>query len=455
MTTHAYEPVNTQHPPHDIAAEQATLGGILKLATESTNKAHERLAEVLDIAPPEVFYRSAHQVILTAMTALSDRGEPLDAIAVNKELLARGETSTTGGSVYLHTLVDETPSPASTTYHAKIVADRAILRRLVEVGTRIAQIGYTGEGDVADLVEIARAEVDSITVQGSVNDPHTSTLAEDYPTFLDEMEYGLDEGEGIPYPYADLQKKIGDMIPGQLITVGGGPGQGKTTLGLDLARHAARNGNRVLFHAQEMTRREVQAAILAAEQRIPREKLVFGKVLDLLDDAEKQRYLRHAQEIADLDITVDDSADVTLSRIRAQIGRMERTGGAPNLVVIDYLQLMDKPEAEREDLRVKAVTTELKKIAKERGLVVVLLSQVRQSAGDREDGVPLLSDFADSASPSRDSNVCLMLSTPGKIDPNHPRAGEAILNVAKNRGGMTGRIDLSAQLHLSRFANLG
>src|SRR5690625_1891487 len=156
MTAHAYEPVDTHQPPNDIAAEQATLGGILKLATESTNKAHERLAEVLDIAPPEVFYRSAHQVILTAMTALSDRGEPLDAIAVNKELLARGETSTTGGSVYLHTLVDATPSPASTTYHAKIVADCAILRRLVEVGTRIAQIGYTGEGDVADLVEIAR-----------------------------------------------------------------------------------------------------------------------------------------------------------------------------------------------------------------------------------------------------------------------------------------------------------
>ena len=445
-------PTNHQEPPNDIEAEQATLGGLLTAA--SPRVAHELLAEVLELAGPEVFYRPAHQVILTAMVSLADRGEPLDAIAVNKELLARGETATTGGSVYLHTLAQKIPSVANTTYYAKAVADVAILRRLVEVGTRITQLGNTGKGDDTELVEIARNEVNAITVDGSTNDPDTILLADDYPAFLDEMEHGLDEGEGIEPPYADLQDRIGDLMPGQLITIGGRPGQGKTAIGLDMTRHAARRGHRVLFHSLEMTRREVQTRILAAEQRISLEKLVPGKVMDLLNDVEKQRYLEHAQTIDDLHIVVDDSASVSLSRIKAQIGRMERNGGAPSLVVIDYLQLMDKPDAEREDLRIKEVTTALKQLAKDKHLTIVLLSQVRRESATREDGVPLLSDFADSASVERDSNICLMLSTPGKDDPDHPRAGEAILNVAKNRGGKTGRVDLSAQLHLAQFANL-
>lgn len=165
-------PTHHQEPPNDIEAEQATLGGLLTAA--SPRVAHELLAEVLELAGPEVFYRPAHQIILTAMTTLADRGEPLDAIAVNKELLARGETATTGGSVYLHTLTQKIPSVANTTYYAKAVADVAILRRLVQVGTRIAQIGRTGEGDVVDLVEIARNEVNAITADGSTNDPDTT-----------------------------------------------------------------------------------------------------------------------------------------------------------------------------------------------------------------------------------------------------------------------------------------
>lgn len=446
-----FEPTHRE-PPHDIDAEQAVLGGLL--TAPSPRAAHELLAEVLELAPPTVFYRPAHQVILSAMVTLADRGEPMDAIAVNTELLARGETGATGGGTYLHTLTQAIPTVANTTYYAKIVSDKAVLRALVEVGTRIAQIGYTGQGDVIDLVELARNAVNAIATDGSTDDPDTVLLADDYPAFLDEMEHGLDEGEGVPLPYADLQDRIGDLMPGQLITIGGRPGQGKTAVGLDMARHAARHGRRVLFHSLEMTRREVQTRILSAEQRIPLEKLIPGKVMDLLNDTERERYIRHAETIDALSITVDDRAGVSLSRIKAQIGRMERNGGAPALVVIDYLQLMDKPDADREDLRIKEVTTGLKRLAKDKHLSIVLLSQVRRESVNREDGVPLLSDFADSASVERDSNICLMLSTPGKDDPDHPLAGEAILNVAKNRGGKTGRVDLSAQLHLAQFANL-
>lgn len=457
MTELAYDhdldhPSEHRQLPHDITAEQATLGGLLTAPTPRA--AGELLAEVLELAPPEAFYRPAHQIILTAMTTLADQGAPLDAIAVNKALLAAGQTAATGGAPYLHTLTQTIPTVANTTYYAKAVADVAVLRRLVEVGTRIAQLGYTGEGDIADLVEAARTEVNDITVDGSTNDPDTTLLADDFPAFLDELEHGLDQGVGVPLPYADLQDMVGDLMPGQLITFGGAPGQGKTALALDLSRHAARHGRRVLFHSLEMTRREVQTRILSAEQRIPMDKLVPGKAMDLLNDDEKQRCLRHAETISDLDITVDDSANVGLSRVKAQIGRMERNGGAPHLIVIDYLQLMDKPAADREDLRIKEVTNGLKRLAKEKNVTIVLLSQVRRAAVEREDGVPLLSDFADSASVERDSNLCIMLSTPGKHDPDHPRAGEAILSVAKNRGGKTGRVDLSAQLHLAQFANL-
>lgn len=439
-------------PPNDIIAEQATLGGIL--IAKSPQAAHDLLAEVLELAPPQAFYRPAHQIILTTMTTLADKGEPLDSIAVNKALLATGQTAVTGGAPYLHTLTQTIPTVANTVYYAKIVSDTAVMRRLVEVGTRITQLGHTGQGDIADLVEAARNAVNDITVEGSTNDPDTTLLADDFPAFLAELEHGLDQGVGVPLPYADLQDMVGDLMPGQLITFGGAPGQGKTALALDLSRHAARHGRRVLFHSLEMTRREVQTRILSAEQRIPMDKLVPGKVMDLLTDDEKQRCLRHAETISDLDITVDDSANVGLSRIKAQIGRMERNGGAPHLIVIDYLQLMDKPAADREDLRIKEVTNGLKRLAKEKNVTIVLLSQVRRAAVEREDGVPLLSDFADSASVERDSNLCIMLSTPGKHDPDHPRAGEAILSVAKNRGGKTGRVDLSAQLHLAQFANL-
>lgn len=441
-------------PPHDIAAEQVAIGAVL--AAPNPARAHELLGQIVAIAPPAVFYRPAHALLLETLTELADHNQPLDARTVNAHMIKHGTSVQAGGAPYLHTLTDAVPTVAQGPYFAKVVADKAVLRLLVQIGTRIAQLGWQGEGDIDTLVEYARDLVSSITNTGAAHDPNVTTLEEGLPAFMDRLESGAPTSDTVPVPYLDLAEKFngGGFAPGNLVTLGARPGHGKTTIALDVMRCAAKAGKRVLFHSLEMGRDELDIKLAAAETNIATTELTPGKEGAKLSESQWERLRDYMGRASSMDIVIDEKPDCSLARVKARVNALERAGALPDLVVVDYVQLMETEEAERRDLRIAALTRGLKILAKEKGLVVLLLAQVRRESVDRTDGVPRPSDFAESSALEKDANICLMVATPHVDDLEHERSGETIVFVAKNRGGPVGEVGLSCQFQYSRCGNL-
>ena len=212
-------------PPHDVAAEQCVLGGMLL--------SKDAISDVIEVIRPTDHYRPAHQLIHEAILDLYGRGEPADAITVANELTRRGEIARVGGGVYLHTLIASVPTAANAGYYARIVRERAILRRLVEAGTRIVQFGYAGEADADDLVDRAQAEVYAVTDRRTSED--YQSLSEIMPGALDEIEaIGSRGGDltGVPTGFTDLDHLTNGLHPGQMIVIAARPAVGKA-LALD------------------------------------------------------------------------------------------------------------------------------------------------------------------------------------------------------------------------------
>src|SRR5271165_6123398 len=237
-------------PPHDVAAEQCVLGGMLL--------SKDAISDVIEVIRPVDHYRPAHQLVHEAILDLYARGEPADPITVSNELSRRGELSRIGGAPYLHTLIASVPTAANAGYYARIVRERAILRRLVEAGTRIVQFGYAGDAEADDLVDRAQAEVYAITDHRVTEDYHS--LADIMPGALDEIEAIGSRGDGmtgVPTGFADFDSLTNGLHPGQMVVIAARPAVGKSTLALDFARSAAVKHNMatVLF-SLEMGRNE-------------------------------------------------------------------------------------------------------------------------------------------------------------------------------------------------------
>jgi replicative DNA helicase len=214
-------------PPHDLLAEQSALGGMLL--------SKDAVADVIETVRGVDFYIPKHEVVFDAILSLYSHGEPTDVIAVTDELTKSGQLQRGGGAEYLHTLTGLVPTAANAGYYATIVAEKAVLRRLVEAGTRIVQMGYASEGEVTDLVNNAQAEIYGVT--GGVESEDYVPLVEAIDTAVDEIERarGRDgEMAGVPTGFAELDDLTNGLHGGQLIIVAARPGLGKSTPGLDL-----------------------------------------------------------------------------------------------------------------------------------------------------------------------------------------------------------------------------
>src|ERR1700752_4205456 len=207
-------------PPHDVAAEQCVLGGMLL--------SKDAISDVIEVIRPVDHYRPAHQLVHEAILDLYARGEPADPITVSNELSRRAELSRIGGAPYLHTLIASVPTAANAGYYARIVRERAILRRLVEAGTRIVQLGYTGGGDADELVDRAEAEIYGVTERRVSED--FLPLSEIMPGALDEIEAIGSRGGtlgGVPTGFADLDALTNGLHPGQMVVIAARPAIGK------------------------------------------------------------------------------------------------------------------------------------------------------------------------------------------------------------------------------------
>ncbi|MGO2110835.1 MAG: replicative DNA helicase [Pseudoclavibacter sp.] len=431
-------------PPHDLLAEQSALGGMLL--------SKDAVADVVESVRGVDFYVPKHEIIFEAIQDLYATGEPTDVITVTDQLTKSGELSRAGGAEYLHTLAGIVPTAANAGYYAEIVGERAVLRRLVEAGTRIVQMGYGGEGEVVELVNQAQAEIYGVT--GGVESEDFVPLG----VAIEEAQNDIDIAQnrdgamaGVPTGFTEFDRLTNGLHGGQLIIVAARPGLGKSTLALDFARSAALHHDQpAIFFSLEMGRSELAMRMMSAEASVRLNKMRTGG----LDQNDQADLARAAGRINDKPLFLDDSPNMTLVEIRAKCRRIKQKHGL-KLVVIDYLQLMTSGKrVESRQQEVSEFSRALKLLAKELDVPVIALSQLNRNSEQRADKKPQVSDLRESGSLEQDADMVLLLHRDGAYEKDHPRAGEADLIVAKHRNGPTDTIALSFQGHLSRFGNM-
>ncbi|MFC7485646.1 replicative DNA helicase [Knoellia sp. CPCC 206453] len=435
-------PPDDRLPPQDLGAEQSVLGSML------LNK--DAIADCLEVTKSTDFYRPAHELIYDAVLDLYGRGEPADAITVADELNKRGDLTRVGGQAYLHQLIQSVPTAANAGYYAEIVHERAVLRRLVEAGTRIVQMGYgQGEGDVDEIVNRAQAEVYSVAEKRGGEDYHQ--LGELLNATMEEIEAAAgrtDDLTGVPTGFLELDTLTNGLHPGQMIVIAARPAVGKSTLGIDIARAAAIKHNMATaVFSLEMSRTEITMRILSAEATIQLQDLRKG----LKGQEQWNKLARVMGKISDAPLFIDDSPNMSLMEIRSKCRRLKQQHNL-RMVIIDYLQLMSSgKKVESRQQEVAEFSRALKLLAKELEVPVIAISQLNRGPEQRTDKRPQMSDLRESGSIEQDADMVILLHR-DRSDPE--RDGEADVIVAKHRNGPTADIVLAFQGHYSRFSNM-
>lgn len=437
-------------PPQDLAAEQSVLGAMLL--------SKDAIADVVESLRAVDFYKPAHALIYDAILDLYARGEPADPITVAAEIDRAGSLQRVGGAVYLHTLVSLVPTAANAGYYAQIVSEKAILRRLVDAGTRIVRLGYgggdgsPGSGEIDDIVDRAEREIYDVTERRT---------SEDYVVLEDMLQPTMDEIDaiasrggvsvGVPTGFSSLDELTNGLHPGQMVIVAARPGVGKSTLALDWARNASvkHHLTSVIF-SLEMSRSEITMRLLSAEAEIKLAAMRSGR----MGDHEWKKIVRRMGEISGAPLFIDDSPNMTMMEIRAKARRLKQRHDL-KLIVVDYLQLMSSSKrVESRQQEVSEISRQMKLLAKELEVPVVAISQLNRGPEQRNDKRPMLSDLRESGSLEQDADMVILVHRPDAWEAEDPRAGEADLIVAKHRNGPTATVTVAHQLHYSRFKDL-
>jgi len=425
-------------------AEQSVLGGMLL--------SKDAIADVVDRIRGADFYQPSHELIFETVMALYGQGEPADAVTVAAALSRSGDLQRVGGASYLHTLVASVPTAANAGYYADIVREKAILRRLVTAGTRIAQLGYSAQGEVDAIVDRAQAEVYDVT---------SDRTSEDYQVLADLMHDAMQEIEtianrgggmvGVPTGFTDLDALTNGLHPGQMIVVAARPAVGKSTVGLDFARSASiKHGLTSAIFSLEMSRTEIVMRLLSAEAQIALQHMRSGS----MSEADWSRMAKHMSRVSEAPLFIDDSPNLTMMEIRAKCRRLKQRNDL-RLVIIDYMQLMTSGrKVESRQQEVSEFSRSMKLLAKELDVPVIAISQLNRGPEQRTDKRPMVSDLRESGSIEQDADIVMLLHREDMYEPESMRAGEADFIIAKHRNGPTATISVAFQGHYSRFVDL-
>jgi replicative DNA helicase len=431
-------------PPHNLDAELSVLGAMLE--------SKEAIANVLEIVQPDDFYKPAHSLIYECILDLYGKGEPADAITIAEELRRRGELDQIGGKPYISGLLEAYPTAASAAHYARIVEEHALLRRLIDAGNKVQEIGFALPEDVEDAVDEAEELVYAVGDRRLRDDIHPirGLLTEN----MEQIETLYERGEhitGLASGFGDLDEMTAGFQPSNLIIVAARPSMGKSSLLGDFALHSAnRAGQPVVIFSLEMSRHEMVQRFLSSEARVDSQRIRRGS----LQEQDWTRLSAALGRLAEAPIFIDDSANVTLMEMRAKCRRLKARHGL-GLIIIDYLQLMQSPrKSENRQQEVSEISRSLKILARELKVPVLCASQLNRGVEYRSDKRPLLADLRESGSIEQDSDLVMFLYRDEVYNPDTESRGEAELILAKHRNGPTGSVRLAFMNQYTKFASL-
>jgi replicative DNA helicase len=437
--------------PWSNEAEQAVLGAML-LDQDAALKA----AEVLD---DTMFYREGHRLLYRSMIALTERGDVIDPVTLRDELSRRGDLDRAGGMEYLASLIDVVPTAANIDYHAKIVRDKAVLRRLVEAATGIIQDVYEGHDTAGEVLDNAEHRVFQVA-QFRRSEEFTRIKELIWPTMerIEQLQAGAGSVTGVPSGFLDLDRLTAGFQRADLVILAARPSMGKTALALNIVQHAAIEHNvAVAIFSLEMSKDALVQRLLCSEGLVDAQRLRRGQLRD--DDYPK--LARAAGLLGTAPIWIDDSAALTPLAMRSKARRLKAEHDV-QLVVVDYLQLMQGPgDSENRQQEISYISRSLKALAKELDVPVVAISQLSRAPEQRggEHRRPQLSDLRESGAIEQDADlVCFIYRQEfydGPVDPksNESIEGLAEVIVGKQRNGPTGTVKLYFKKEYTRFDN--
>jgi len=439
-------------PPHSIEAEQSVLGGLLLEANA--------LDRIADLVTADDFYRQEHRLIYRQIVAMSEVAKPVDVITVAEALELAGDLDKVGGLPYLGSLAQNVPSAANIRRYGEIVRERAIMRKLAEVGTDIASSSYNPTGrDAAQLLDEAERKVLEIAEAGSRGKQGFVSMPPLLTEVVERIEtlYGRDNPSditGIATGFTDLDRKTSGLHAGDLIIVAGRPSMGKTAFSINIAENVALDSKLpVAVFSMEMGAGQLAMRMLGSVGKLNQQDLRTGKLQD--DDWGR---LTHALgKLNDAPIHIDESAALSSLELRARARRLHRQNNGLGLIVVDYLQLMSSnvgKVSENRATEISEISRSLKALAKELHVPVIALSQLNRSLEQRTDKRPVMSDLRESGAIEQDADLILFIYRDEVYNPDSQQQGKAEIIIGKQRNGPIGKVELAFRGEYTRFDNL-
>ncbi len=431
-------------PPHSIDAEESVLGALL-LSGDAANIALEKLHA-------DDFYKPSHQQIFEVVQQLFDANEPIDAVTVSEGLRRDGSLDRMGGIEALTRLIDSVPSTSNAEYYAGIVEEHSLRRRLMKVGGDIGVIAGNTQDPIAEVVDRAEQAVFAVAERQvgeglQVIDDLLGPAIEK----AEELQRNGSEVTGLSTGYRDLDSKLAGLHPTNLLILASRPGMGKTALALNIAQNVALAGNTVAIFSLEMSREEVVTRMLCANGRIDSQRLRTGR----LSEADFTKLSNAAGALYKQNIFVDDSPGLTVTEIRAKSRRLRRRPGL-DLIVVDYLQLMNGSGEENRQQEIATISRSLKNLARELHVPILALSQLNRAVESREDKRPRLGDLRESGAVEQDADVVMFIYRDEYYYPEKVESkGVAEVIIAKHRQGSVGRVEMTFLPEFTLFADMG
>ncbi len=460
-------------PPANLEAERGVLGSIMLDATSA-----EADNRVLDLClskgiTADSFYSPRNRTIFAALSALSATGMPVDCVTLNEKLRSTGQLEAAGGVSYIQSVLDDTPTSAHAEYYIDIVRQKSLLRKVIDCAAEIERKCYAAEGENADIL-LGEAEKSFLSLGGAAGSRINwdEAISRTFRSLERTFDRGADAFEGLSTGFRDLDKKIQGLKPSEMIVIAARPSVGKTSLAMNIAECCAMGQNiagqpnrvdggkrhPVLVFSLEMSTESLAKRMVLGRAGVDFFRMQQG-LMDKRERAEASERLAVASDqLRQAPIYIDDTGGLDVMDMRARARRMKKQFGI-ELIVIDYLQLCGCREFQRQgrQIEVSQVSNNIKGMAKELKLPVIVLSQLSRANEQRGDKIaqPKLSDLRDSGAIEQDADVVFLLRRPcmTKSDPEFEKKNLAIVDVAKHRNGETGEVRMNFRRTGTRFGD--
>lgn len=431
-------------PPHSEDAERSVLGAVM------LNK--DVLYDVMEEVSPDDFYNEGHKEIFCAIWELSKRNQAVDLLTVTEELKNRKGLEAAGGRAYLAQLTVDVPSTVNAAEYAKIVAEKAILRRMIKASEGITEKGYAYGTEAKSILEFAEKEIFNIAQNRQKSDytKLQDVLLENLSA-IDRATKNKDKLLGTPTGFRELDKLLNGLQKSNLVIVAARPAMGKTAFALNIAQQTAvKEGSSVIIFSLEMSKEQLGQRLLSVQSRVEMSKLQRGT----LEKNDWERVNLAIDDMSRAKLVIDDTPGISLMEIRNKCRRLKMSSGL-DLIVIDYLQLMSSPErADNRQAEISAISRNLKLLAREMDCPVIALSQLSRAVEQRPNHTPNLSDLRESGAIEQDADVVMFLYRDDYYNKeSSDKPGICDIIIAKNRSGPTETVELTWVERYTKFSD--